>query len=410
MVPEGGAVVRWALVAAAVVAAIVCIACGGDDATTPATPRQGVTVAPSPATLPTAAGVATSAPLATVRPDVAPGVPGNDYSDTATWLCRPGKENSPCTASFDTTVRTPDGKATVETFTAVANPSIDCFYVYPTVSTDPGANSDMAAGLAEAATARAQAARFGQYCRVFAPIYRQATTGSIATGKYADPTVQAIAYGDVLAAWKQYLAQDNRGHGVVLIGHSQGSKHLVKLIKEEIDPKPEVRALVVSAIILGGVVSVPVGADKGGDFQNIGACRKPEQTGCVVTYSSFSAESPPPFNSLFARSFVPGTEALCVNPAALAGGPASPHPDLPTAGNPAASTLPTVFVSDLGAITGECVKSGSFNYLKVTAAPALKMPAYYLGPEWGLHLIDAGLTQGDLVELVGKQAAAFKAR
>jgi hypothetical protein len=402
--------VRAAIGAVTGIVLILTAACGGDDAAGKATaPPTGVAAAST--AQPSATGsVPGATAAAAARPDVAPGVPGNDYSDPGTWLCRPGKENSPCTASFDTTVRTPDGKATVEIFTPAANPPIDCFYVYPTVSTDSGANSDMTAGVAEAGTARAQAARFGQYCRVFAPVYRQATTGSITTGRYLDPTVQAIAYGDVLAAWKQYLAQDNKGRGVVLIGHSQGSKHLVKLIREEIDPKPEARALLVSAIILGGVVSVPVGADTGGDFQNIGACRKPEQTGCVVTYSSFSAESPPPANGLFARSFVPGQEALCVNPAAPAGGPASFHPDLPTAGNPTASTLPTAFVSDLGAITGECVKSGPFNYLKVTAAPALKMPAYYLGPEWGLHLIDAGLTQGDLVDLVGKQAAAFTAR
>src|SRR5947207_2772043 len=67
-----------------------------------------------------------------------------DYSDPKTWLCRPGRKDDAC-GSVDetTTVVAADGKLTRETWTADANAPIDCFYVYPTISTDTTPNSDM---------------------------------------------------------------------------------------------------------------------------------------------------------------------------------------------------------------------------------------------------------------------------
>ena len=58
-----------------------------------------------------------------------------------------------------------------------ANPSapIDCFYVYPTVSLDKGGNSDMEPGPEENGVVRVQLARFASQCRLYAPMYRQAT-------------------------------------------------------------------------------------------------------------------------------------------------------------------------------------------------------------------------------------------
>ena len=38
-------------------------------------------------------------------------------------------------------------------------------------------------------------------------------------------------YADVLDAWREYLARDNRGRGVVLLGHSQGTRMLRQLLR-----------------------------------------------------------------------------------------------------------------------------------------------------------------------------------
>ena len=74
---------------------------------------------------------------------------------------------------------------------------------------------------------------------------------------------------------------------------------LTKLIASEIDPNPDVRGLLVSALLIGGNVTVPTGQDVGGDFQNFPACRSASQTGCVVAYSSFI--EPPPADTVFGK-------------------------------------------------------------------------------------------------------------
>ena len=85
----------------------------------------------------------------------------------------------------------------------------------------------------------------------------------------------------------------------MLIGHSQGSLMLIKLIKQEIDNSPAMRKLLVSAILLGGNVLVPEGQLEGGSFKNVPACTSATDTGCVIAYSSFTKE--PPANSFFGR-------------------------------------------------------------------------------------------------------------
>src|SRR5262249_23506064 len=119
---------------------------------------------------------------------------------------------------------------------------------------------------------------------------------------------------DVLNAWNSYLQNDNDGRGVVLIGHSQGTFVLRKLIAEQIDPNPAERAKLVSAILLGGNVTVAHGQDTGGDFQNIPACRSKHQIGCAIAFSTFNA--PVPANALFGRTSG-GSDVLCTNPASL---------------------------------------------------------------------------------------------
>ena len=63
------------------------------------------------------------------------------------WLCFPGRAGDPCTGSLATTVIRADGKKTVVTPRAAANPPIDCFYVYPTVSNENTGNASLQIGL-----------------------------------------------------------------------------------------------------------------------------------------------------------------------------------------------------------------------------------------------------------------------
>jgi len=53
------------------------------------------------------------------------------------WLCRPGAAHDPCLTSQTTTVVGADGSTKVVTTEPAAEPKVDCFYVYPTVSAQP---------------------------------------------------------------------------------------------------------------------------------------------------------------------------------------------------------------------------------------------------------------------------------
>ena len=162
------------------------------------------------------------------------------------------------------------GNLGVNRATVAPHPAIDCFYVYPTVSDQKTPNADLTVDPQEQSIARYQAAQFSRDCRVYAPMYRQLTLANI--GGAATPAEQALAYEDVLHAWQTYLRQFNHGRGVVLFGHSQGSVLLRRLIATQSDPRPAARKLLVSAVLLGGNVTVKKGTGIGGDFHHIGAC------------------------------------------------------------------------------------------------------------------------------------------
>jgi hypothetical protein len=353
----------------------------------------------------------------------------------ASWLCRPGRQDA-CTVDLRTTIVKADGGFSREGWKAEPDAPIDCFYVYPTVSTDATPFSDMTADPAEVNVVRQQFARFGSVCRLYAPLYRQVTLAglraAIAGGGGGVALSTGPQYDDVRDAWKHYLAHDNRGRGVVLIGHSQGSFILTELIRQEIEGKP-IQSQLVSAILLGATLAVPQGKDVGGSFQHVALCRKPAQVGCLVTYVSFRATSPPPANTRFGKVTEPGMVAACTNPAALSGGSAvlqsyffadgrsiigmAPAPQWVMPGRP----IETLWVSVPGLVSARCASNEHASYLEVTvhgdrADPRTDDIRGDLGvgnqilTDWGLHLIDVNVAMGNLVDMVKQQSRAWTSR
>jgi hypothetical protein len=355
----------------------------------------------------------------------------NDYSNPASWLCRPGQHDA-CDVDNTTTVIAPDGKMTRETWAADPNAPVDCFYVYPTVSTDPTPNSDMTADEAERNVIKQQFARFASKCKPYAPMYRQVTlVGLRAVLTGAGSLDKGVQYDDVRDAFNYYLEHDNRGRGFVLVSHSQGSFILDRLIREEIDGKP-VQARLVSAILLGTTLNVPTGKDIGGSFQHVPLCHSPSQTGCVITYASFRSTVPPPANTLFGKAPAADKTAACVNPAALDGGSGELHAYLSTDGKTIVGTTPpkpwvpnktvdTPWVSVPGLLTAKCASNDNATYLEVTVHPDSAgartddivgdlRAANGVQANWGMHLVDVNLSMGNLLDIVGQQSKAWMAQ
>jgi len=383
-----------------------------------ALPRDSTeTTEPSGTSETTSTAESTEASTTSLAPAIPP-YTSAIYSDPSHWVCR-GDMDDVCDESYPLSKVATDGAATAVPYVVANDPPIDCFYVYPTSSADATFNSDLTAD-SEIGVTTLQAARFNQVCRMYAPTYRSVTIAGLfgnTAGNFADGW--ALAYSDVLDAWKSYLANDNDGRPVVLISHSQGSFHLTRLLREEIDPNPAERDLVVSAILAGTSFQVAKGSDVGGDTQHMPLCRSNDQFGCVVTFQSYRDSDPPEAGALFGK---PGatTASACTNPAALAGGPGTLDNSFPNGewvlDDPAKRAAVTTGLVDLpGLVTSECkVTAEGYNYLAITvnADPADPRADDIPGdgtPNWGLHTVDMNVTQETLIDIVRHQSAAFLA-
>lgn len=343
------------------------------------------------------------------------------------WLCSPDFPADPCDLPSDTTDLA-TGEVTPASQIPDAEKPVDCFYVYPTVSDQLALNADMTAQPEVQSIASYQASRFGDQCRVFAPIYRQMTlTPGLPAGLLGAP-VGLTGYADVLAAWDDYLAHENNGRGVVLIGHSQGTMILRKLMQERIDPDPVLREQLVGAFLLGGNVLTSRGSTVGGDFQNIPLCTERGQSGCVVAYSVASAD---PLVSLFGNSSFdllsravelrtgPEYQVACTDPAPLSGitgpvgitVPSAPYsPSLMSflldyswfpGGEP---TSASTWTTSAQRAVGSCTSVNGYELYKFVLSPGQQVNEL---PAFSSHLVDMNLGYGRLVSIARQQIETY---
>lgn len=348
---------------------------------------------------------------------------------TFKWLCHPGipaKEN-PCLSSLRTEVVGPDGKVGSYTPRRLKKPPVDCFYVYPTVSGQPTEFADLSADGAVRGVTLQQAARFSSLCRVFAPVYRQRTIVGLASG-IGSASGWETAYAGVEDAFSRYLEKSNRGRGIVLIGHSQGTRHLSELVARTFDQRPGLRRKLVSALLIGGNFNVRTGSTTGGTLDNIPTCSRAGQFGCVIAYSGFLSK--PPDNAVFGHvsgALAPegdatGLSVACVNPARLDGSQGALRPLyntkpldavygalLPSFPKPSAPwvTYPNLY-------RASCQTEGALTWLQVDDVSTRPDDRFRvqepLGRTWGTHLTEVNDAAGNLLGVVARQSRAWLAK
>jgi len=332
------------------------------------------------------------------------------------WLCRPGQANDPCTASLLTTVVGPGGATHVVDYKPAEDPPVDCFYLYPNITHQDTPDANLHVDAQETSIAELEASPFSQDCRVYAPMYRERS--------FVDPddtSANRVTARSVLSAWSDYLAHFNDGRGVVLIGHSEGAYQLAQILIFHIDQVPNVRRLLVSAVITGQ--DFPVYTSGFGPLKTIGPCQSDTQTGCVVDYNAYSAT--PPSDSKFGR--VPAhlnghrTQDICTNPANLGGGSGELismyRTHLPTqqvAGSVVQGifgahtpTSSTPWIEYDGLYSARCTTSNGARFLRVTAHHGAPPLSPVPDAARGLHIDDPNLAMGNLLALVHSEATSY---
>lgn len=345
-----------------------------------------------------------------------------------TWLCRPGMTGNPCDGSLRTTDL---GTGQVSDPPAVADKDkpVDCFYIYPTVSSQVALTQDLVAQPEARSIAQFQAGRFDSECRVFAPVYRQVTLPAVPVA-LAGVDITQPGYQDIVDAWNDYMAHDNHGRGVVIISHSQGTLLARKLIREHIESDAQQRSQLVGAFLMGGNVTVAQGSTTGGDFSSVPLCTQRGQYGCVVAYStaqhdplvSFFGNADPGLMSMrWGLPYGPGYQVACTDPAVLSGD-ATPQP-VTVPSDPYAfgivsilldyTTLPDAFphsdspwTSTSSRGVGHCETQGAYTFYKVS----LDGPDHLNDiPLFESHLIDMNYGPDRLVSIAHQQIQAWQA-
>jgi hypothetical protein len=322
------------------------------------------------------------------------------YAEDSAWVCKPGMTDNPCLRGLDATEVLPDGTTKPEPAPAPTAHAIDCIYWYPTVDrSGPQSSRDFSNSEAIVGVTSRQAARFSNVCNLYVPFYRLVSISGINTDDID------LAYSDALESFKHYIANLSEGRDFVLLGHSQGANHGLRLLREELDGSPEFLRRMVSAVLLGFPVELPEGQATGGTFDNVPICQSDQQRGCLINFMSFSAASPPASGG--SGGF--GSIDVCTNPAALGGGDALFQGTYFQAqGSPVASSVSTPWVRYRDFFRGECKRSGGTAYLEISSAQQpgdsrdFGMLTEISGI--GLHVMDFVFSQGDLIDLVAKQA------
>ncbi len=168
---------------------------------------------------------------------------------------------------------------------------VDVFYVYPTVSSSPGGFMDitneserlLAQGMLEA-----QASVFASRANVFAPYYRQMSTGvAVTQGSLATDTEEFKRGAvDVQDAFDYYITNLNEGRPFIIAGHSQGTMALIELIKNRFGDDEDLRNRLVAAYLIGYTVT-----DADLEAAGLTIAEGADDTGVVITYNTQSKTS-----------------------------------------------------------------------------------------------------------------------
>jgi hypothetical protein len=347
----------------------------------------------------------------------------NAYQDPALWYSRPGigvsdparwqpafAELAPDTEA--TTDAAPETAANEEVGepalpSAAVTPDFAVFFVHPTsyLSRD---NWNAPVGDEDAERiariyVRGMASPFNAASEIWAPRYRQATMGAFLTDAPEAEQALDAAYADVAEAFRYFVDSVDADTPIVLAGHSQGSLHLLRLLREEV-----AGTALADRLVAAYAIGWPISVEHDVPALGFAACATPAQTGCLISWSSFAEPADPSsvIDTYAASVGLDGeargnSQILCTNPlTGTFGGDA-----------PASSNLGTLVPDDSisngelvpGAVPARCDSRG---LLLIGDPPEL---GSYVLPGNNYHVYDIPLFWANTQADVARRVAALNA-
>jgi hypothetical protein len=230
-----------------------------------------------------------------------PAPPPPDYSKPESWAARPGV---PPPGAWET----PWG--------------VDVFFIHPASAFD---GKDWNTAIDDPASSTRllervlpnHAGPFAKAGAFYAPRYRQASLWSeMNVGGEGDGAF-LLAYKDVLDAFDRYVAQDNRGRGVIIAGVGQGGLYAQKLLTDRFQSEPMKQRLAAAYIIDAALL-----ADAPGKMFSQPVCQTVQDIHCVIAWKTVIAgadagafrDRSPVWTADGKIAASKGHPLLCVNP------------------------------------------------------------------------------------------------
>ena len=183
------------------------------------------------------------------------------------------------------------------------NPKIDVFFIHPTLYLkgsrwNADINDQKLNKKIEKTAIKNQASVFLGIANIYAPHYRQMHIQS-----YSDLNngLQAfeVAYSDVRNAFIYYWKNNNNGNKFIISGHSQGTNHAERLLKELILNNDSMR----NSLLISYLPGMPIIQF----HKELPPCKQPKQLDCFLTWRTLA-------EGYFPRNWSYSDSISCVNP------------------------------------------------------------------------------------------------
>lgn len=197
-----------------------------------------------------------------------------DYANEDHWAALPWKKDSADWLPANTDYQDEQAKA-----------KIDVFFVYPTAAFYgdywvAGLDNFLHTLIVDYGIQSQHTTAFNGVGKIYTPRYRSVRMSIWgAKDRESMHKATALAYSDVERAFDHYMKHWNKGRPFIIVSHSQGTLHTIRLLREKFDGKPLSKQLIAGYLVGNTIADMPW-------FQHIPLCTSGEQTGCFVTWNT----------------------------------------------------------------------------------------------------------------------------